>query len=108
MALTSEQRALIKKGLRKLIRKASSMKSEFKAAEKRAKTNYGLYPWKKSRKDNYNAAWKTMPKSYEEKVGTDTYFVKWVIDYADKMFGVTLSEDDAKSIVSEVKSEVAG
>jgi len=106
MALSSEQKALIKKGLRKLMRKVDSMKSEYAAAETRAKTNYSLYPWKKTRKDNYEAAWKTMPASYSEKVGTDTYFIKWVIDYADKMFGETLSESEAKSIVSEVEAEL--
>lgn len=105
--LTAEQWALVRKVVSYYI-KHKLMIDEYKKAKDRAVANYRKVPFVEERKRKYEKMWEVMPTNYAAKLSAiDDRIIKWVISYCQKMFGVTLTPEEASTVVSNIKAGVS-
>jgi len=106
MALTPAQEALVVK-LGKYYLKHKLMIKAYKDAKDRAIANFRAVGFTADRSKVYEIMWSVMPKHYEDKISAvDARLKKWIRSYADKMFGVTLTDAEVDSIYSKVISGI--
>jgi len=102
--LTDNQWALVSKVVGYYI-KHRMMVNEYRNAKDRAVTNYRRVGFVEARAKMYEKQWEKMPDNYAAKISAiDDRLIKWVISYCDKMFGVKITEDEARTIVNTIKA----
>jgi hypothetical protein len=105
MPLTDAQMTMIKK-VGKYYAKHLVMIQSYKNAQTYAVSDYKDKIPNPMLQKLYEAAWKTMPKNYEDQMkAVQNRLKKWVRKYAAKVFMVNLSDSEVDSIVSSIMSE---